>query len=58
MTVKNRVEETNYRTEDMRRRNSIVFWTITFITIISTIPRFSFDAPIGLYIQLGVMLIL
>lgn len=48
----------SYREQDIIRRNSVVFWTITIITVISTIPRFTLNGPAGLYIQLGIMLVL
>lgn len=59
--INNKSEDSNelsYRELDTRRRNSIVFWTITIITVLSTLPRFSFNAPVEFFIQIGIMLVL
>lgn len=50
--------ELSYQEEDTRRRNAIIFWTITFITVLSVLPRFSFDAGLEIFIQIGIMLVL
>lgn len=39
------LKQEDYKSEDVQRRNNIIFWAITVITILSVIPRFSFDAP-------------
>lgn len=47
-----------YREKDLRRRNTIIFWAVTVITILSVLPRFSFSAPKELIIQLTVLIVL
>lgn len=56
--VEQHTDRKRYYSEDIRRRNNIIFWAITVITILSVIPRFSLDAPKELMIQLIVLVIL
>lgn len=56
--MKDTLNRESYKMEDVRRRNNIIFWTITAITILSVIPRFSLDAPKELMIQLIVLIVL
>lgn len=54
----NNTENLTYEQQDLIKRNSIIFWTITVITVMSVIPRFSINAPAELMIQLVVLIIL
>lgn len=47
----------SYHEQDVRRRNSVVFWAVTIITVMSTVTRFT-DGTIEFYIQAGIMLVL
>lgn len=56
--IKKDTKNSTYKQQDLMKRNSIIFWTLTVITILSFLPRVSVAMKFEIVIQLVVMVAL